>query len=205
MRYFTLNKQQDIKVSNGNSKIGNNTIIFNMSSAKNCPSRKLGFCKVPDSCYADKSEFMYPNVLPARDRQEHYWLETSVQRIALDFKFMISKHRKAFKRIKSLRFNEAGDFHSQDCVNKLDVLSRYLKKHYGITTYGYTARKDLDFSDVSFLVKSSGYNNGNNGRCIVTDKHKGRAPKGFVTCPGSCRSCDICKSDKGINVVFVKH
>jgi hypothetical protein len=55
----------------GNRKIPKSTAIFNMSSALNCPSKKLGLCKAASQgakCYARKAEILYPQVLPYRER-----------------------------------------------------------------------------------------------------------------------------------------
>ena len=94
----------------GNKKIGKDTLIFNMGSATNCPSKKLGLCKHCDKCYALKAEKMYPQVLPFRQKQEKYWLNTSIDLIIDDFVLALTKH----KNIKYVRFNESGDFHSDN-------------------------------------------------------------------------------------------
>ena len=56
-------------LSEGNIKIPSTTAIFNMTSAKDCPSLKLGLCKAfhngKNICYAKKSETEWrKNVLP---------------------------------------------------------------------------------------------------------------------------------------------
>jgi hypothetical protein len=38
-------------LSFGNSKVGNDTAIFNMNAALDCPSEKLNFCQHAKSCY----------------------------------------------------------------------------------------------------------------------------------------------------------
>ena len=45
----------------GNKKIGINTIIFNMSDAKHCISKKLGLCQLKNvnNCYALLFERLY--------------------------------------------------------------------------------------------------------------------------------------------------
>ena len=47
--------------SYGNSKLPKSTLIVNLSSAENCPSRKRGLCEIEDKCYARKCERIYPN------------------------------------------------------------------------------------------------------------------------------------------------
>ena len=55
-------RYNDLLLSNGNSKIGNDTMILNMGSAMNCPSKKLGLCKLGSKCYALKAEKLYKPV-----------------------------------------------------------------------------------------------------------------------------------------------
>lgn len=45
--------------SYGNSKLPAETLIVNLTSAYNCPSEKLGFCKCANVCYAKKCERIY--------------------------------------------------------------------------------------------------------------------------------------------------
>ena len=60
-------------LSFGNSKVGNDTAIFNMNAAFDCPSEKMGFCEHAKKCYAKKAERIYPQSLPCRRKQEIYW------------------------------------------------------------------------------------------------------------------------------------
>ena len=49
--------------SYGNSKLPAETLIVNLTSAQNCPSEKLGFCKCANVCYAKKCERIYKSYL----------------------------------------------------------------------------------------------------------------------------------------------
>ena len=49
--------------SYGNRKLPAETLIVNITSAKNCPSDKCGFCNINDKCYAKKCERIYKNYL----------------------------------------------------------------------------------------------------------------------------------------------
>jgi hypothetical protein len=182
-----------------------------MGPAATCPSARLGFCKIKDKCYAKKSEFMYPSVLPYRIRQHKYWSKTSIENIKNDFEKILKRIK---INIKYLRFNEASDFFSQNDVKKLDKVSEFLKENYQITTYGYTARKDLNFTGLNFLVKGSSCNVGNNGKTIVLEKKKipdflktltKEEIKQWKVCPMSCKSCDLCKEYNKYNIVFPLH
>lgn len=187
----------------GNHKLSNDTIVFNMCSASKCPSAKLGLCKLKDMvrCYALKAEQTYKAVKPYRERQAKYWKEADPKKMAEEMKKII-KRRKL--KTKYFRFNEAGDFRNQEDINKLSLIAESLKEE-DITTYGYTARGDLDFSEAKFLIKGSGYDiKGSTGKTIVIGK-KDPVPEGFVECPGSCKKCSWCKIDEHMNIAFRKH
>jgi len=204
-------RQGGLEVSKGNTKLDDCTLIMNMGPAETCPSKQLGFCKVGERCYARKAEKLYKHCLPYRRRQYNYWIDETANGIAAQLSLLLKRIRTP---IKYLRFNESGDFHSQECVQKLSLLAEYLKKEHNITTYGYTARQDLNFENVHFLVKGSSHNSGNNGQTIVLRKNKiqnhlstlseSEKPN-WIVCPMSCRECDICKEPTGTNVIFPLH
>jgi len=216
-----------LKLSNGNLKIGNDTLILNMGAAYNCPSKRLGFCKLCKECYAYKAEIQYPSVKIYRKSQQMYWLKNSATVIFQDIEqILTTKKRRVngklqplYKSIQYLRINESGDFWSQKCIYKLDFITTMLKSKYGIKTYTYTARQDLDFRGVSFVVKGSSHRNGNNGMTIArpfTDKQL-EAFKDwkslwiddmqdyFTVCPMDCTKCNLCKVKNNINIVFPLH
>jgi hypothetical protein len=183
-----------------------------MGPAIDCPSKELGLCRVPEGrCYAYKAEKLYRHCLPYRIRQHTYWRAVAENEIAVDFDRLLKRIRVP---IRYLRFNESGDFYDQSDVTKLSGLARYLKEYHGITTYGYSARSDLDFSNVHFLVKGSAHNNGNNGRTDVLPRKEIKdhlstlskaERKKWVVCPMSCKKCNVCKVKKKINVIFPMH
>lgn len=47
--------------SKGNKKLGEDTLIANLTSAEHCPAKELGLCRVEHYCYAKKCERIYPN------------------------------------------------------------------------------------------------------------------------------------------------
>jgi hypothetical protein len=140
-----------------------------------------------------KAEKLYPNVLPYRERQAEFWRSCDAA------EFLNQFNKEKTKNIKYFRFNESGDFQSQADVDKMNLISLGLKTQ-GITTYGYTARKDLDFSNVSFTINGSSWMADNEFRYI---------PKGgeavSVMCPGDCRTCDLCKGKNGLVIGIAQH
>jgi hypothetical protein len=197
-------------VQAGNLKIPKTTAIFNMSSAQDCASLALGLCKACELnelkelitvCYAMKAERQYPAVIPYRQRQERVWLEITAEEFVTCFLRINAVKRNKFTK---LRVNEAGDFHTQECVSKLDQIAKILSK-YGVVTYCYTARDDLDFSKVKSLVVngSSFMKDGiaNEFRMIQEGDER---PKGMAQCPADCRICDRC-SIPGKSSYVYKH
>ena len=190
-----------VKVSNGNHKIGKNTLIINMTSATDCPSKKLGLCQLGSDCakcYALKAERQYPAVLPYRRAQERIWDLLSAWQIADQIVQIAQRKRK--HHIKHLRFSEAGDFRSQADVDKMSDVAENLKP-FGIRVYGYTARRDLDFSKVSDNLTV-------NGSAFMVH-NKFTAVKGIDSakpvCAGNCRSCNLCKVPRGIEIQVEYH
>lgn len=183
-------------VSNGNMKIGKDTLIFNIQSATDCISRKLGLCKVPDKCYAMKSERMYKQVLPYRRRQEKEWDEKGFRQLATELKGTIE--RKRVNKIKYVRFNEAGDFRDQEDVKKLYAIAQLLPD---VIFYGYTARKDLDWLNrpKNVIVNGSGFMVDNSFTVIKKNEIDG------IICPGNCRNCHLCKSQGGRDIKVKVH
>jgi len=182
-----------------------------MGPAATCPAKELGMCKLGKRCYAAKAERLYKNVLPYRTRQYNYWRESTANGIAAHFSMVLNRIRVP---IRYLRFNEAGDFFTQEDVQKLSLVAEYLKREHDITTYGYTAREDLNFENVHFLVKGSSHDSGNNGKTIVMQKNKisdhfstlsRSESQRWKVCPMSCKECDVCKIHTNVNIIFPLH
>lgn len=196
----------------GNLKIPKQTAIFNMSSATDCASLALGICKacvyseelqaLKTVCYALKSERDYrPNVLPYRRRQQDYWLEVTAEEFVIQFLMINAMKPKPFDKV---RFNEAGDFHSQDCIVKANKIAKLLKP-YGIVCYCYTSRDDLNYERAHHLViNGSGFKKkGIQNEFRMIERLEDR-PKGYAICPMDCTKCDRC-SKKGKDTVVLKH
>ena len=196
----------------GNIKIPNTTMIFNMSSATDCPSLALNKCKaciidkvtgeLKTCCYALKCERDYrPNVLPYRQRQQKFWLGVSADEFVKQF--MIIQSNKVVKFDK-IRLNEAGDFHSQECVNKSEKIARLLSP-FGIVVYCYTSRDDLDYTRTRKLVISGSnfVSSGISNEFKMIEKGE-EVPKGYKKCPSDCHICDRC-SIRGKRTVIERH
>ena len=170
-----------------------------MSSATDCPSLALGLCKAcvysentgkeETVCYAMQPEIQYPHVLPYRRRQNIFWKDISAEDFVNQFMIINSSKRTKFTK---LRLNEAGDFHNQDCIDKADKIAKLLKI-FGISTYCYTSRDDLDYRKVKHLVinGSSFKKPGIKNEFRMVEKGT-KPPKGYAKCPMDCTICDRC-------------
>lgn len=196
--FLTETEYKEIKahVSFGNSKLPKTTMIFNMGAAHDCPSDALGLCENSKICYAKAAERQYHKTCPSyRRRQESIWKKYSAEQLAEAFLKIIRAKR---IKVDAFRFNESGDFWSQDCVDKLSFIAGDLKGDFGIITYGYTARKDLDFFATTFHVLGSNFLL--DGEFRTVDHPSGYHP----ICLGDCKKCTLCQGFDGV-IEVVKH
>jgi hypothetical protein len=209
VRLITISEKVSLKNligKEGNTKIPSSTGIFNMGSAHDCPSKKLGFCQAIDKdgkncCYAKKAEYSYhPQVLPYRRRQEEYWKKTNATDFVKDF-LIINYYRVV--KFQALRLNESGDFWDQASLNKAEEIAKKLAL-FKIKVYCYTARKDLNYSKIKHLIilGSNFYKKGLRGVFKMVHNLKEK-PKGFGICKGNCRVCNRCLM--GRSSVILKH
>ena len=209
-------KHNGLEVKLGNFKLGDDTLIFNMGQAHRCPSLKRGYCKLGKKCYAYKDEIRYHHHVPDyRDRQEKYWKNHTGTEFYADLRHILETRKRAKKPlskvIRYMRFNESGDFWSQKCIRKLNIIAGLLRRDYGIKVYTYSARQDLDFHGIGFKIHTSGWNDGAHGMTLACNArflHGKKAlwidGKRFVVCPMDCRKCHVCKKTD-LNVVFPLH
>lgn len=183
-------------IKRGNKKIGKDTLIFNMCPATDCPAKALGLCQLSNTnyCYALHAEKMFPTVLPYRRRQAEIWENQTVE-----LRHAISDLAVA-KPTKYVRYNESGDFRTQNDVDKLALMAYLLPD---LVVYGYTARKDLCFAGrpKNLIINGSGWSRGKMNKFLAVRKPSGNNP----VCPGDCSICGLCKSEKGITVEIPMH
>ncbi len=182
----------DIKLSNGNTKIGKDTFILNITSATDCPTKKLGICKIAKVCYALQPELRWkPFLLKYRRQQTKQFDSLTAKKIS---DLIIEEAKKKGKtHIKYLHIHESGDFRNQKDINKVSAIADKLDKA-NIIVYGYTARKDLNYAKVSNnLILNGAYFMIHNQFNPVH-----RYSEQAVRCLGDCRFCDLCKKKKGI-------
>lgn len=181
------NKQKTFKklFMYGNSKLPKTTAVFSLGSAKYCPSRQRGLCLIADVCYARKAEIQYERSLPYRIRQLQIWDDCEAEEFAYRFLKSISKKRIV---IDTLRFNESGDFRSNEDVRKMVIIANILKTK-GISTYVYTARKDLNLNHLgSLVVNCSGFRVDGTNEFTAVKEFSGEN----IKCLADCKKCRLC-------------
>jgi hypothetical protein len=190
-RYYALS--DTVRIARGNRKIGPDTLILNMDAAADCRAARAGLCQLDTvrRCYARKAEYMYPGVIEYRRCQSAYFHSKPAADICRDLDTLLSKP--GLQDIRYLRFNESGDFRNQRDVNKLNAISTHLWIRFEIVVYGYTSRRDLDFTKTCFIVNGSGFMLDNEFRAV----RAGSVPAGALKCPGACYGCDWCKAKRG--------
>ena len=197
----------DIKLTQGNKKLGKDTFIMNITSATNCPSAKLGLCEVIKekdgsintwNCYAFRPEKFYPNCLPFREAQTRIFENTSGKDLANQI--ILKANSKRTNLINYLRFSESGDFRKQEDITRMGVISELIKEA-NISTYGYTARHDLSYDNKpkSLVINGQGFMVDN--KINVVDSIQGLKN----VCPGNCRSCDLCKVPGKREINILRH
>ena len=189
----------------GNSKIPRSTAIYNITSANDCPSMKLGLCAAKlqgCKCYALKSEYSYhPDVLPYRRKQAKLWEELTAVEFAKQF-LVINFSRGT--KFTALRLNVSGDFKNQKDVDKSEEIARILKLN-GITVYTYSSRKDLNFSGCKNLILSgSNFTKAGVSNIFKIIEKKEDKPKGWLLCKGDCNICNRCQI-RNQKICVLKH
>lgn len=188
--------------SYGNRKLPSHTLIVNITSAKNCPSEKLGFCVCSKVCYAKKCERIYKAYLEKNLLIESYmylWSDEDIKEILLYYILY------APIKIKYVRLNEAGDFPDQQTVERWSRIGRWLYKVFGIKTYCYTCREDLNFTGVNFIVNSSSLRLKAHRWFICVNKERFlQLPKEAVKCKGDCKICKLCYDSSYQGIIYCK-
>ncbi len=141
-----------LKSTTDNKKV-KSSLILNVTSTKNCPSKALGLCPFFKDCYGSGYE-VRPTVLRDRLNREKLWdidsIEEIIWSLSIDYKAKACKNNPP----RAVRYNETGDFKNQEDVNKMvSVLTgfkEWVQEQYGedISLYGYTKRTDLDLTDL---------------------------------------------------------
>lgn len=191
----------------GNAKLDDNTLIINLTAAINCPSLKLGLCKVSKVCYALRSEKKYPYYQPKNLKMEEFFKRASTEDIIDLLEAYVLSHKR--KKIKYLRINESGDFKTQEQIQQWSIIADYFKNKYNILTNAFTCRADLDFTQAHFIVNASRPDVKGLTRvfkCISREDFDSITTLNTneYKCKANCRVCNICFHDKFHGIIYCR-
>lgn len=136
----------------GNSKLDDQTLIINFTSALGCPS--INSCPITQkACYAVAGENRLKNVRRKNLIMQNLVLHARSKNL-LDGLFdiaelyIIESNEHTKKPIKYIRYNEVGDFIDQDMLIKAAKFSKMVRDKYGIISMAYTANTRIDPSQI---------------------------------------------------------
>lgn len=184
---------------NGNTKIGKDTLIFNMCSATDCPSKKLGLCKIR-KCYALKAEKMYIhpilNCLKFRRKQTRYWGKTNIIKFVQELAIVLQSK----SHIKYFRWNESGDFKTQLDIERAALIAAMFPH---IIFYTYTHRSDLSYKNLpkNLIISTSNFRRRGMNAFYCVTQFSGKN----LQCKANCRICNQCKIKHGKIVEVLEH
>mgnify|MGYP007092390880 CR=1 FL=1 len=201
----------------GNSKIGNDTLVFNCSSALLCPSALKGHCEVCKSCYAVNNEVVYGmpfirNLLSLKRLLTvniDDLINNTIKLIATD---NVKKDGKKAKEALFIRFNSNGDVLDDKMLLDINKFSKSLindDSNKLAIAYSYTHNKDLNINLATDITFNISYKTDKAVKKTIVafkwDKTYLDSSK-YVICNGKCFNCPYCKNkDDKRTVVFMAH
>lgn len=198
----------------GNSKIGADTLIINTSTGLNCWCKKNGLCDNAE-CYACSQERQYTDYLLVNMSNEILFQDMPVRYIIQSIEKQYRKQLEA-KKIKYIRWNEAGEFQNIVQFEKIDYVAAYFKKRYGVISYSYSHNKELykeycqDIKERSSIILSWSFKTHQDYKSAViieeTELFNYLCNHEVVICSGNCLNCSYCKNRNDKRpVMFLRH
>lgn len=201
----------------GNSKIGNDTLVFNCSTALLCPSALKGHCEVCKSCYAVNNEVVYGMPFVRNLLSLKRLLIVNIEVLAINTIKMIStdtvkKDGKKAKEALFIRFNSNGDVLDSKMLSDINKFAKSLINDCSNclkVAYSYTHNKDIDMSMATDITFNISYKTDKPAKKTIVafswDK-KYLDDSKYVVCNGKCFNCPYCKNkDDKRTVVFMAH
>lgn len=208
--------ENGLVISVGNDKIGEDTLICDVSCALDCFCRLNGYCDIHSDCYALALEKFRVGKLIKNVLSALRWLKTTFDEKIESFEKLVKKGNGS---IKYIRFNAYGDFFDVESLVTAYKIAEYFYINYGIRTYFYTHNKELEqyYIDnykntkypADFFVCNFSYPVRGQKQTIavdIKDIWKYLDSDKYIICIGECHYCPYCKmADLDKIIVFVKH
>lgn len=201
----------------GNNKIGNDTLVFNCSTALLCPSALKEHCDVCKACYAVNNEVTYGLPFVRNLLSLKRLLTVSIEVLATNTIKMIStdnvkKDGKKAKEALFIRFNSNGDILDNKMLSDVNKFAEMLIKDSSNSLkvcYTYTHNKDLNVSIADSITFNLSYKTKKQVKKTIVafrwDKKYLDSSK-YVICNGKCFNCPYCKNkDDKRTIVFMAH
>lgn len=201
----------------GNNKIGNDTLVFNCSTALLCPSALKGHCDVCKACYAVNNEVTYGLPFVRNLLSLKRLLTVDIEVLAINTIKMIStdntkKDGKKAKEALFIRLNSNGDILDNKMLSDVNKFAEMLIEDSSNSLkvcYTYTHNKDLDVSIADSITFNLSYNTNKQVKKTIVafswDKKYLDNSK-YVICNGRCFNCPYCKNKDDLRtVVFMAH
>ena len=201
----------------GNNKIGNDTLIFNCSTALLCPSALKGHCDVCKACYAVNNEVVYGMPFVRNLLSLKRLLTVSIDKLISNTIKLIAtdKTKKDGKKANEalfIRFNSNGDILDNKMLSDVNKFATSLindDNNNLKVAYGYTHNKDLNMDLATDITFNISYKTDIPAKKTIVsfswDKKYLDNSK-YIICNGKCFNCPYCKNkdDKRI-IVFMAH
>lgn len=201
----------------GNNKIGNDTLVFNCSTALLCPSALKGHCDVCKACYAVNNEVVYGMPFVRNLLSLKRLLTVDIEILAINTIKMIStdstkKDGKKAKEALFIRLNSNGDILDGKMLSDVNKFAKMLIEDSSNSLkvcYTYTHNKELDVSVATDITFNISYKTDKPAKKTIVafswDKKYLDNDK-YVICNGKCFNCPYCKNkDDKRTVVFMAH
>lgn len=201
----------------GNSKIGNDTLVFNCSTALLCPSALKGHCEVCKSCYAVNNEVVYGMPFVRNLLSLKRLLTVDIEVLAINTIKKIStdavkKDGKTAKEAVFIRFNSNGDVLDNEMLSNINKFSKSLindSSNKLAIAYSYTHNKDLDMNIATDITFNISYKTDKAAKKTIVAfswNKKYLDDAKYVICNGKCFNCPYCKNkDDKRTVIFMAH
>ncbi len=210
-------KQEVLPYSIGNDKIGNDTLIFNCSSALLCPSALKGHCEVCKCCYAVNNEVVYGMPFVRNLLSLKRLLTVSIDNLISNTIKLIAtdnqkKDGKKAKEALFIRFNSNGDILDDKMLSDINKFAKELIKDNSNSlkvAYTYTHNKDLNIGIATDITFNLSYKTDLKvKKTVIAFKwnKKYLDNSKYVICNGKCFNCPYCKNkDDKRTIVFMAH